>query len=189
VNTLPRSTHDVQALTQTLTTLAEALRQRYPGDAKGIQRGLALAHTGKVEIVSTCLAFVASQSTDGVWYRLEGKHCSCQAHTIRCAHRWAASLLALAQNTLERARLDAQTATCGHQGYYATWTDTQHGRVVEGIAYQGEETWLFQDPTNGVTLAVPLTAIQLHGDVALADAQRAADGPIWQRLAHSPYAA
>jgi hypothetical protein len=188
MDTLPRSTHDVQALTQTLTTLAETLMQRYPGDANGIQRGLALAHAGKVEIVRKCLAFVASQSTEGVWYRLEGQHCSCQAHTIRCAHRWAASLVALAQNTLERTRLEAQTATCGHKGYYATWTDTQ-GTVIEGIAYKGESTWLFQDATKGVTLAIPVEAIQLHGDVALADAQRAADGALWQRAAQSPYTA
>jgi hypothetical protein len=175
-------------MTHTLTTLAETLTQRYPGDAKGIQRGLALAHAGKVEIVSPCLAFVASQSTEGVWYRLEGKHCSCQAHTIRCAHRWAASLVALAQNTLERTRLEAQTATCGHQGYYASVTDPE-GNRVEGIAYKGEDSWLFHDAIKGVTLAVPLTAIQLHGDVALAEAQRATDGPLWQRAAQSQYTA
>jgi hypothetical protein len=188
MQTLAQTPQNVQALTNALFTVATTMTERHPHDRKGIERGLALAQAGKVEIIHESLAYVASQSSEGIWYRLEGKRCSCAARVTRCAHRWAAALMALAQNAMERGRLEAQTQSLATTQYYATVQDEQ-GNVAEGIAYEGETSWLFCDSTRGATLAIPLSAIQLHGEVTLADTQRGADGQLWIRSCQPQYAA
>jgi hypothetical protein len=188
MRTIPQTPQNVQALTNALFTVAAQLTERHPHDRKGIERGLALAQAGKVEIIHEQLAYVGSQSSDGIWYRLEGKRCSCAARVTRCAHRWAAALVALAQNAMERARLEAQAAALATIKYYATVQDEQ-GNVAEGIAYQGEASWLFCDARTGATLAIPLSAIHRHGEVTLTDTQRAADGQLWLRSCQPQYAA
>lgn len=80
-----------------LDLAVHAAIEKYPGDAKRIERGAELVWRGHVELLpDRHIAIVRSGSNDATLYEVNG-HCQCIAWKRcpgnRCSHRWAKTLL------------------------------------------------------------------------------------------------
>ena len=134
-------------------------------DSTRITKGLALILAGNVTLNSDGSADIRSQSGPDI-YHVNGR-CGCMDFargTARCKHRYAKALFHRAHRILARA-------------YYATYSDWR-GEDFQGIAFPNTDgtDWLFLPESSGDVWHADKEEIVLGGNVALADAQHAADG-------------
>ena len=156
-----------------LTPLEQAVRHsaieamaRYDSaaDSARIGRAVDLVLAGHVTLLPTGEADVRSQRGHGS-YHVNGA-CQCpdfaRAEAGRCKHRYAKALLRRAHRILASA-------------WYATYSPTL-GAEQQGIAFAQGSDWMFIPEGHTAGWPCDQNALVLGGNVALADAQRAADG-------------
>lgn len=154
----------------TLRTLAARATERYAGEAARIDRGLCLALSGHVALHADGTASVRSAKDAEVVYEVNG-HCDCpdasRAPGGRCKHRWA--------------RCFAQKASGQALRYFATYY-APDGEAHQGVATATGHGWLFVADDGLEPLFASTHALALGGNVALYEAQRAADGDLVRKV-------
>ena len=133
-------------------------------DTARITRAVDLILAGHVTLLPNGEADVRSQTGHGS-YHVNGA-CQCpdfaRAEAGRCKHRYAKAILKRAHRLLAAA-------------WYATYSPAT-GADMQGIAFAQGSDWLFIPEGQAAGWPCDLDALVLGGNVALADAQHAADG-------------
>jgi hypothetical protein len=155
-----------------LRQMAERARTRYAGEAARIDRGLVIALNGGVTLHQDGTASVQSSSNAEVVYHVAHGTCDCpdfsRAPEGRCKHRFSVCLVKKAQQHVA----EEQAA----QTYYATYY-AEHATYQGTAQYLPAQGWVFRSDEDDFTLAyADCGNLVLGGNVALLEAQRAADG-------------
>src|SRR5712691_6505090 len=133
-------------------------------DTARITRAVDLILAGHVTLLPNGEADVRSQRGHGS-YHVNGA-CQCpdfaRVEAGRCKHRYAKAILKRAHRILASA-------------WYATYSPTT-GAEMQGFAFAQGNDWLFIPEGQTTGWPCDLDALVLGGNVALADAQHAADG-------------
>lgn len=178
MTTVAHSPKMVQALTD---ALAIGLG-KYPDESDRLLRGFALALGGHVELHEGEAHIVRSGTDADTVYAVNGQ-CTCpdykKAPDGRCKHRFAAALAKRARDLMVPGFPPEPNK------YYATF-QVPGGEPVPGICVEMDDALYFipdHAPEQGCWVGA--REVTLGGDVALAQAQREADGVLVQAVCDS----
>ena len=158
----------------TLRTLAARATERYAGEAGRIEKALVIALNHGVTLLPDGTALVTSQSDPEVVYEVRNGQCDCpdfsRAPDGRCKHRFSVCFVKKALKS------DANAPR-----YFATYY-APDGEAHQGVATATGHGWLFVADDGLEPLFASTHALALGGNVALYEAQRAADGDLVRKV-------